>query len=359
MKTIAGYHHQAASHCETGSVRNLLVHAGVDMSEPMVYGLGSGVAFYYLFFVKGPSTFPMIGLRNRPGGIVQQLGKLCGIRFHFKEYRSTRQAIAKANKLIDAGTPVSASVEMFRMKYLPGFLRVHAPFHFVVLAGREGDGYTISDPYHAKLAHLSGRDLEAAWETHAPMSRNNLLVYVRKVPKRLPLKKAAAKAMTMTCRAMLLPRGVRRLLPFVGTEGIRLYARQLRRWPNKYRGVQLREGILFNAVGFEDQGTGGGAFRLMYGAFLQETAALFDSAELRDLAARLLEHGRRWRGASRQLVVLGRKVPLNEEDFDDWFAADGTELQQGLDELSDTFRAFADTEQAFFTDLSRAVKRLS
>ena len=65
-----------------------------------------------------------------------------------------------------------------------------------------------------------------------------------------------------------------------------------------------------------------------------------------------------WRGASRQLVVLGRKIPLNEEEFDDWFADSGTELQQGLDELSHTFMAFADTEQAFFADRASAVKRL-
>ena len=69
MAIIEAYRHQLASHCESGTVRNLFNHSGVDVSEAMVFGIGSGPAFYYLFFAKGPSGLPLVGVRNPPGQI--------------------------------------------------------------------------------------------------------------------------------------------------------------------------------------------------------------------------------------------------------------------------------------------------
>ena len=40
-------HHQSA-HCENGVASNLLRHKGVNISEPMVFGIGSGL-FFFLF----------------------------------------------------------------------------------------------------------------------------------------------------------------------------------------------------------------------------------------------------------------------------------------------------------------------
>jgi hypothetical protein len=157
---------------------------------------------------------------------------------------------------------------------------------------------------------------------------------------------------------MVLPPAVRSALSFIGVEGMRTYAKAIRKWPARYRGARLREGILFNAVAFEDQGTGGAAFRLMYGAFLQEVADLFASSEVAELGERLIGHGRRWRALSRRLVVVGRSIPLQDEAFDDWYAAHGQEVEAGLAEVSQQFLEFAEFEQRFFTDLGSAARRL-
>ena len=358
MRLIESYRHQVASHCESGTVRNLLLHAGVDVSEPMIFALGSGPTFYYLFFVKGPSTFPLVALRNTPGSIFKRVSKLCGVDFHMKQYRSPRAAMAKADELIDRGTPVAAQVEMFRMKYLPSFMRVRAPFHFIALVGRDAQSYLVSDAYQASLNTLAREDLEAAWETHAPMAKDNLLVHLRKVPRHIDFKRGALASIRYCCSNMLLPRVVDRLFFFVGIEGMRTFARQMRRWPERYRGVRLREGMLFHAVCFEDQGTGGGAFRLMYGAFLQEAKEMFHSPALGELADRFIDHGRQWRKASRQIVELARPIPMEDEQYDDWALAHGRELQAGLDELGARFLGFAEVEAAFFRDLRRAAAAL-
>jgi hypothetical protein len=157
---------------------------------------------------------------------------------------------------------------------------------------------------------------------------------------------------------MLLPPVVSRMFWFVGIQGMRTFAKKLRAWPTTYRGVRLREGMIFNAIAFEDQGTGGAAFRLMYGAFLKEIGALYGAAELDELSARIIEHGREWRTVSRQIVVLAKTLPMNDAEYDDWHASKGKELAAGLDEVARRFEGFADFEARFFGDLRTAIGRV-
>jgi hypothetical protein len=358
MKTIAGYQHAVASHCETGSLRNLLHHAGLDVSEPMIFGTGSGPTFYYLFFAKGPSTFPLVGIRNMPGHIVRNVAARCGISIHQKQYRTTEAAFREANLLIDVGRPVAVSVDMYYMKYLPFFLRVHAPFHFVVLIGREGGTYAVSDPYSEPIGMLESEDLDAAWATGAPLSRDNFLAYVKSVPREIDWRSAALKAIRETCRNMVFPPVVRNVLFFAGIQGMRTYARTVAAWGRKYRGHVLREGILFNAVGFEDQGTGGAAFRLMYGSFLEELAEKFGWSELGELGDEMMLHGQEWQKFSRSLVKIGKKVPMKDEEYDDWRSSHGRDLDEGLKQASELFLERARFEEAFFPRLLKAVSRL-
>ena len=358
MKTIDGYDHKVASHCETGTLRNLVSHAGLNVSEPMVFGIGSGPMFIYLFFAKGPSTFPLIGLRNRPANIFKAMGRLCGFDFRYEKFRNPQEALSRADEWLDKGIPVGVSVDMFYMKYLPIFLRVHAPSHFIVLVGRDRDAYSVSDPYHIDLGHLPKEDLEAAMDTHAPLARDNFLITVRGIPSGVNWKEAARKAMKKTVKVMLMPPGIRYLFPFMGIQGMKLYARKVLEWPDRYRGVVLREGILFNAVGFEDQGTGGGAFRLMYGAFLQETAALFESPDLEALADRMIEHGQDWRRLSRKLIEIGKEIPLDDDAYPRWLADNEERMRAALQEVSVRFLEKAAFEARFFRDLHGVVSRL-
>jgi hypothetical protein len=358
LPTIANYRHQVAAHCESGSTRNVLAHAGLAISEPMIFGLGSGPAFYYLFFTKTPGRFPFLALRNRPGQLLENAVRLLGADCPRGRQKSARAAIAAADRLLDAGTPVVACVDMFYMKYLPSFLHVHAPFHFVVLVGRDGDQYLVSDPYHEELGRLAAEDLEIAWDTRAAFSKGNLLAYVRRAPAGFDLGRIAKIAVRRTCRGMLPPPLVRSALFFVGVEGMRTFAKKIPAWPREYRGVALREGILYTAVGFEDQGTGGGAFRLMYGAFLQELAEALAAPALVELAAQMIEHGQAWRRSSGEFIALGRRVPLVEAEFDDFWAKNARLCEEALAALGARFAEFAEWERAFFARLGGEVARL-
>jgi hypothetical protein len=358
MKLVENYVHRVASHCESGTLRNLLHHAGLTISEPMIFGLGSGPAFYYLFFAKGPSTFPLVAIRNYPGSILKNMQRLCGIDLHLQQFKTTDEAVREANALLDAGVPVAVSVDMFYMKYLPNFLHVHAPFHFILLIGRDDGTYAVSDPYFENTGQVTLEDLRIAWAPNAPLAKDNFLAYVRGVPAEINWKAAVVKAIRRTCKDLVLPPGVRRAMFFIGVQGMRTYAKKMRQWADRYRGVNLREGIIFNAIGFEDQGTGGAAFRLMYGAFLQEAAALFDNDDLRGLAQRMIEHGQEWRKTSRRIIEIAKDIPIHDDEYPAWFADHGARLNERLAAVSDEFLRKADFEQLFFGDLRRLVNGL-
>jgi hypothetical protein len=62
------FEHKTAGHCENGVVRNLLKYYEVDLSEPMILGLGSGLFFSHMPFYK-MHGMPITSFRPLPGAI--------------------------------------------------------------------------------------------------------------------------------------------------------------------------------------------------------------------------------------------------------------------------------------------------
>ncbi|HBE01161.1 MAG TPA: hypothetical protein DC049_01610 [Spirochaetia bacterium] len=359
MNMISNFKHSAGAHCETGSLRNLLAFSGKEISEAMLFGIGSGPAFYYLFFQKNHVGFPLLGIRNRPGLVVKNCSGFCGIDIKTMQYKRVQDALKKTDELLNKNIPVAATVDMMYMKYLPEYLHIHAPLHFIAIVGKQDkEHYLISDPYFPEIGKLHIDDLSAAWETYSPLARNNTLSYITAIPGNINWKSAIKKGIQETVRNIILPPVINKLFIFVGINGIRLFASKIMEWPVKYRGVHLREGIMFTAVGFEDQGTGGGAFRIMYGVFLKEAADIFNSSALREMSDKMLAHGQYWTDTSRKIIRTGKKIPVADEEYEDWFAAQKNVLYTDLQEISERILHIAETENIFFRELGRIISDL-
>lgn len=362
MPIIDNYQHRVSSHCETGSLRNILAYEGFKISEPMAFGIGSGVVFAHLFFTRGPSGFPVSALRFPMGAVFKNASKRLGIDIFQKKLKSPEAALEKANQLIDEGKPCAACVDMFYMKYLPKLMRIHVPLHFITLIGREKDFYYVSDPYYNEIGKLSVEDLKLAWETHSLMSSDNLLVYIKDSPSddQIDWKRAIKKSINFTTVNMLLQPGIRELLPIFGVNGIKTFAKSILSWPEKYKGLVLREGMLGTANIFEEQGTGGGAFRMLYSAFLQEAAGVFNSDGLKEIALRMMENGHAWRDASRTLIRVAKPIPIKRKDYESWISDNNNKesLYEGIAESSRLFSERGDAEKIIFTDLKKVVKTL-
>jgi len=59
---IIDFKHSQAAHCENGATSNLLNHYGINISEPMDFGLGAGIFFSYFPFYK-LNGLPVVSFR--------------------------------------------------------------------------------------------------------------------------------------------------------------------------------------------------------------------------------------------------------------------------------------------------------
>ena len=57
--------HRPSAHCENGAISTLLRYYGIELSEPMIFGLASGLFFVHLPFIK------MSGIPYLPRSVVQ------------------------------------------------------------------------------------------------------------------------------------------------------------------------------------------------------------------------------------------------------------------------------------------------
>ena len=73
------YEHRQSGHCESGVTSNLLNYHGFRISEPMVFGIGAGLFFSYLPFLKMQHA-PVTSFRVWPGMIFKRATRELGIK---------------------------------------------------------------------------------------------------------------------------------------------------------------------------------------------------------------------------------------------------------------------------------------
>lgn len=320
--------HRQAAHCESGAAANLLTHHGLALSEPMAFGLAAGIAFAFLPFLS-LQGMPLIAYRRPPRGIIGGLQKALGVRFRCETFRTPAAGTARLDALLDAGRVVGLQTSVFWLPYFPEDMRFHFNAHNLLVYGRDGDDYLISDPVAEHTVRCARADLERARFAKGLLAPKGLLYYPQPFAPRPPDADSITRAIVRAARGMLPP------VPIAGVRGIRLLARKVagldpaapRSSPYLGHIVRMQEEI----------GTGGGGFRFLYAAFLQEAAERTARPDFAGFAERLLEIGDEWRG----------------------FALAAARMVKGRDRLdppalAELLRQQAAREEAFFRDLLRA-----
>ncbi len=333
--TTIDFKHKMAAHCETGTISALMGHAGQTLTEPMVFGIGGGIFFGYL---KTPSfRFPMIVTRTEPGKIRKKIQKRLGANFKTHTFRKPEKAVALLDELVERGIPTAVQVDMFYMDYIPEYMRAHFNGHFIVVVGKEGGTYKVSDAYYPRISDLDVESMRKGRFALGQLAPKGFLFYPRDIKPLGDLRKPIIKGIKEACFNMLsLP------IPFLGVRGIRTFARKVVDWPSLARDEDhLSHEIMMIHVTMEDRGTGGAGFRFMYATFLQQAAALLESPGLADLSGEMMSIGDRWREISLFTARMGKKRELGRDK---------------LDELKGMILERADEEERFFKELRRAVK---
>ena len=292
------FKHYQAAHCENGVTSNLLKHYGINLSEPMVFGLGSGPFFSYMPFYK-LNGLPVISFRPYPGFIFNRVTRLLGIRIRRKKFpKDPEAAMKELDATLGRGIPAGCLVGVFHLSYFPEAYRFHFNAHNLVVYEKSGNTYVISDPIMETPVTLTYDELKRvryAKGTYPPKGR---MYYIEKVPEQYDLKKAIIKSLHKTARQMLtIP------VPLFGIKGMRYMARKMIKWPVKLgnRRASLYLGQVVRML--EEIGTGGAGFRFLYAAYLQEAARELERPELNELSEQMTAAGDRWREFA---IIAGR-----------------------------------------------------
>ena len=332
---IQNFNHKMAAHCESGTITSLLNHGGLDITEPLVFGIASGIFFGYFHKMKS-FAFPTFIVRNKPGQMRTNLEKRLGVRFKTYDFKDPVKGMQTLDQLLQKNIPTAAQVDFFYMDYVPSWERVHINVHFLVVAGKEEGKYIISDAYFPKMAELEALSLEKGRFAAGNMSPKGFIFHLDKLPAVIDYNKAITKGIKKACFYMLkIP------IPFLGIKGMRMFARKVVEWPKFARDTEhLSHEIMKINILLEDQGTGGAGFRFIYATFLQQAAEIIGKPALKELSGELMQIGDGWREISLFSARIGKNRDLGPEK---------------LKQLSEMINDRADVEERFFKSLSKAI----
>ena len=306
------FEHLQSAHCENGVTRSLLKDIGVkQITEPLAFGIGAGLFFVYVPLLK-INNGPVIAFRPLPGLIFKRTCKALGIDVVRKKFSSKEQGEAFLNECLAAGHPVGCQVGVYYLPYFPKEYRFHFNAHNLIVYGREGDNYLISDPVMETDTILSSYELERVRFAKGALAPKGQIYYPKAgaVVTDEHIKKAIATGIQKNTRNML-----QGIVPFVGVKGIIFTANRIKKWRDK---LGLKEAGLYLAqlVRMQEEiGTGGGGFRYIYGAFLQEAYAWHPKDELMEISTMFTDSGDLWRTAAVQAAGIYKGRIGSQEDF--------------------------------------------
>jgi len=329
--------HEHSAHCESGVTSALFRDKGLEISEPMIFGIGSGIFFGHLPFIKMVGL-PISTFRSQPGSVFRKAAKRIGGKFVTKRFRNPQKGMDELKRVLKSGQIVGLTTNIYWLSYFPNRFRFQFNGHNIIALRETETGFRVSDPILEYPVDCLTDDMERARFAHGPLQPHGFMYYPESIQPNPDLRTACVKGIKDTCNMMLkIP------LPIFGIRGMRFLAKRIIKSQDKL-GFNEACRQLGNIVRMQEEvGTGGAGFRFMYAAFLQETAELFGSEDLARLSQEMTAIGDVWREFA---VVSARIIKQRGKAEDNFSKAGGLML------------ICADREEALFRELHIIVRKL-
>ncbi len=286
---LATFQHRPGVHCGSTALADALRARGLDLSEPMVFGLGAGLGFYYL---ASPSLSPTHLIQGRQWPLETTACDVLGAPVRERTEDDPARAWQAVKEALGRGLSPVLSTDI---RFLP-YYRTQTPFngHRVALAGHdEARGVAfVADTEREGLIEVALPDLERARASDGqPLGyTGRLWLEVEAPPRPRPMREALSDALRRQANHMLLESS-----GWAGAAGLDRFAEELPRWPERCAGEADRAWCLrFAYQSIEKRGTGGGNFRLLYARFLEEAAGHHPTISRLGLPERMRDLAARW-----------------------------------------------------------------
>ncbi|MCW7490613.1 DUF4872 domain-containing protein [Leptospira meyeri] len=283
-------------HCETTTTGTLLKHIGIELSEPMMFGIGEGLSF--IFWNMKSMDFPFIGGRTRPDQLTENITKNLKLKLDVQETTSKQKAWSSVRDLIDSGKPVGLKLDCFHLEYFSK--PIHFAGHYAALYGYDAtNAYLVDTKQQGTKAKTSLKSLELARNEKGPMASKNLFYTIAAGKKQTNLGKVVVLAAKNNAREYLNPP-----ITNVSYKGIGKLASNLEKWFHSSKDIQRDFGT--TAMMMEKAGTGGALFRNLYRDFLLESYELTKDPIFKNSHLQFKEIAKHWTEIATLFDTLGK-----------------------------------------------------
>jgi hypothetical protein len=228
---------------------------------------------------------------------------------------------------------------VYWLPYLPRRFRFQFNAHNLIVYGRRGNDWLVSDPVLDLPVECPAEDLSRARFAAGTFAPRGRLYHVIEAPALDDerLRNAILAGVRETARLMS-----RVPVPLLGARGIRHLAKQVATWPQSARSPRAATLRLANVVRMQEEiGTGGAGFRYLFAAFLQQGGDCFGDSTWGEFSEKLTAIGDLWREFALKSARLCRGGRAETAAFGEAAAL--------LDQCGRR-------EQSFFAELDRFVR---
>ncbi|MFO7559484.1 MAG: BtrH N-terminal domain-containing protein [Desulfobacterales bacterium] len=274
MKTIIeNYRNIPGRHCGSTAMRNLLYHyCGLELSEEVTFGLGSGVES---IFIKSKQFDPAVSIFGRSITMEADAAQSLGIDYREQPELDNHKAWMDVRDEVRNGFPTMLTGDIFFLDYRD--YKVRFPAHRFVLLGFDDqhESAFIADRVDPEPQICSYKALAKSRNPDTGITTFNLWGKFFDTKVNNSLEEAAIQALKRNVARMsgkdksqmeLIGATIdENTFVATGIDGLAEFTKDLIRWHEREDGGKL---AVYNAQCIEKFGTGGGNFRKMYAAFL-------------------------------------------------------------------------------------------
>jgi len=292
-------------HCETTTTGSLLYQLDIDLSEPMLFGIGEGLG--YIFWNMKIMDFPFIGGRVKPDALTENICRNLNLNLEVKETSSIKKAWKNVQVNIEQGKAVGLKLDCYHLDYFT--TKIHFAGHYASIYGYDDQLAYLNDTnQQGRDARTTLKNLELARNERGPMSSKNLSYTISKNGELSELKKAIKCAIQNNANDFLNPP-----IKNIGYKGIFKTSSEIKNWFKTSK--DIKKDFQTSASLMEKGGTGGSLFRNIYRDFLKESGELIKSNELIEASEEYNNIAKLWKHVADLFIQIGETEDIKYVNY--------------------------------------------
>lgn len=275
-------HLPEGKNCQMSALRRLLHHYDFEISEPMLFGVASGLGFIYWHMKKMPAPFCGGMNTGKYPGIIGTAIERVGGKWSLFKSSNVAKAHQHLKDILREGQPALVCADMAYLEHLGTGGDQHFGQHTFLVYGidEDADIAYISDRFDNPLTMSLTQLQQARASKYRPFpAQNQILKFT--IPKRHPnLRKLIPSAIKKNIEYMLNPP-----IKNMGVSGIKKWSKMFPKYPEFIIDeVALVNALMEHYIYIETGGSGGALFRRMYSEFLGEAAEVTGKSRLLEIS---------------------------------------------------------------------------